>query len=73
MTATAYVLYQELRRRAARTSFARCQVGKLRERLIKIGARLKASTRRLVIHFPAACPWQETWKRIALAVGATPL
>ncbi len=73
MTATSYVLFQELRLRAARTSFARCQVGKLREQLIKIGARVVVSVRRIVLHFPTAYPWQEAWRRIALAVGAAPV
>jgi hypothetical protein len=73
MTATAYVLFQELRLRASRTSFARCQVRKLRERLIKIGARVVVSVRRIVLHFPTAYPWQDTWRRIAMAVGAVPV
>jgi hypothetical protein len=72
ITATAYVLFQELRLRAARTPFARCQVGKLRERLLKIGARVAVTVRRIVLHFPAAYPWQEAWRRIAMAVGAVP-
>ncbi|MEN8151416.1 MAG: IS1380 family transposase [Planctomycetota bacterium] len=72
ISATAYVLFQELRLRAARTEFARCQVGKLRERLLKIGARVVVSVRRLVLHFPMAYPWQDAWRRIALAVGAAP-
>jgi len=73
ITATAYVLFQELRLRAARTQFARCQVGKLRERLLKIGARVGVTVRRIVLHDPASYPWQEAWRRIALAVGAVPV
>jgi hypothetical protein len=73
ISATAYVLFQELRLRAARTQFARCQVGKLRERLLKIGARVAVTVRRIVLHFPAAYPWQEAWRRIAMAVGAAPV
>jgi hypothetical protein len=68
--AAAYVLYQELRLRSARTELARAQVPTIRERLVKIGARVVESVRRLVLHFPAAYPWQPLWRATALAVGA---
>ena len=68
--ATAYVLFQELRLRARRTELGRAQVRTLRERLIKIGVWFEESVRRLVLHFPAAYPWQELWSRIARATGA---
>lgn len=71
MTAAAFVLFQQLRLRAARTDLARAQVPTLRERLIKVGARAIESVRRLVLHLPAACPWRESWLAVALAVGAT--
>ena len=67
-TATAYVLFQELRLRAQRTGLA--QVSTLRDRLLKIGARVVASVRRIVLHFPAAYPWRDLWRQIATAVGA---
>ncbi|MGB5103401.1 MAG: transposase, partial [Steroidobacteraceae bacterium] len=38
LTAAACVLYQELRLRAARTTFGRAQVSTLREQLLKLGA-----------------------------------
>lgn len=71
MTAAAYVLFQQLRLKAAKTALARAQVPTLRERLIKIGARAVESVRRLVLHLPAACPWREQWLTVARAVGAT--
>jgi hypothetical protein len=40
LAAAAYVLMQELRLRAAGTACARAQVGTLRERLLKVGARV---------------------------------
>lgn len=70
LTATAYVLYQELRWRLRRTELRRAQVGTLRERLMKIGARIVASVRRLVLHFPTSCPWAHLWRAAARAVGA---
>jgi hypothetical protein len=71
MTATAFVLFQELRLRARRTDLARAQVSTLRDRLLKIGARVVASVRRLVLHFPAAYPWQDPWRRVARSAGAS--
>ncbi len=72
LTAAAYVLMQELRRRAAGTSLARAQVWTLRERLLKLGARLERSVRRIVLHLPASAGWQNEWRRIALSLGAVP-
>jgi len=71
LTAAAYVLMQELRLRAARTSCARAQVQTLRERLIKIGARVVESVRRVVLHLPASYPFLEPWRRVATSLGAT--
>lgn len=69
-SATAYVLFQELRLRARRTQLGRAQVRTLREQLLKIGAWFEESVRRIVVHFPSAYPWQELWNRIARATGA---
>lgn len=70
MTAAAYVLLQEVRLRAAGTECARAQVGTLRERLLKLGARVEVSVRRVVVHLPLACPFQRSFRKIALAFGA---
>ncbi len=70
LTAAAYVLMQELRLAATRTSCARAQVSTLRERLIKLGVRVEVSVRRIVLHLPAAFPFLNAWNRVALALGA---
>jgi hypothetical protein len=70
LTAAAYVLLQELRLRAAGTACARAQVGMLRERLLKLGARVLVSVRRVVVHLPASFPFLPTFHRVALALGA---
>ncbi len=70
LTSAAYVLFQELRLKARRTSCARAQVQTLRQRLIKIGARVVVSVRRIVLHLPASYPFANDWARIAGAVGA---
>ncbi len=70
LTAAAYVLLQELRLRAARTECARAQVWTLRERLLKLGARVMVSVRRIVLHLPHSFPFLFTFHRVALALGA---
>ena len=69
-TAAAYVLFQELRLRLPRTDLARAQVGTLREKLIKIGAVVKESVRRIVLSFPASYPWKKLWHEAAHSLGA---
>ncbi len=70
LTAAAYVLMQELRLRAARTSCARTQVTWLRDRLLKLGVHVVGSARRIVLHLPRTTPHLRAWRRIALALGA---
>jgi hypothetical protein len=71
LTLAAYILFQELQRRAQRTVCADAQVTTLRERLIKLAVWVERSVRRIVLHFPAAFPWFRPWRQIARAVGAT--
>ena len=70
LTAAAYVLMQELRLRAAGTACARAQVAMLRERLLKLGARVLVSVRRVVVHLPASFPFLPAFRSVALALGA---
>ena len=72
LTAAAYVLLQALRLRLAATPAASYQVGRLRERLVKLGARVQGSARRIVLHLPSAFPWLALWQAVALALGASP-
>lgn len=72
LTTAAYVLLQELRRRAQGTACATAQVATLRERLLKLAVWVERSVRRLVLHLPQFAPWGDTWRRVAIAVGATP-
>jgi Transposase DDE domain group 1 len=70
LTAAAYVLMQELRIRATGTECSRCQVQQLRERLLKIGASLVVSVRRVVLHLPRTFPLLSSFRHIALGLGA---
>ena len=72
MTAAAYVLMQELRLHARRTGCARAQVNTLRLRLLKLGAWIESSVRRIVIHLPTSTPYADEWRRIARSLGAVP-
>jgi hypothetical protein len=72
LTAAAYVLYQELRLRAARTAFRSAQVSTLREHLMKLGAWVESSVRRIVLHLPASCIHRNDWQVIARSPGAAP-
>jgi len=70
LTGAAYVLFQELRRRAAGTDLARAQVGRLRIALIKIGARIDQSVRKISLHLAESHPGATAWLRIARGLGA---
>ena len=72
LTGAAYVLYQELRLRAARTAFRSAQVSTLREHLMKLGAWVESSVRRIVLHLPATCLHRNDWQIIARSLGAAP-
>lgn len=72
ITAAAYVLMQELRLRARHTCCAHAQVSTLRLRLLKLGAWLECSVRRIVVHLPVHTPYADAWRRIARSLGAVP-
>jgi DDE family transposase len=72
LTLAAYILFQELRRRAAGTVCAHAQVTTLRDRLIKVAVWIEQSARRIVLHLPVTFPWLSAWRQLAGAVGATP-
>jgi hypothetical protein len=71
LTLAASILFQKLRRRAAKTTGADAQVTTLRERLIKLAVWVERSVRRIVLHLPTTFPWLATWRQLARAVGAT--
>ena len=68
LTAAAYVLFQELRT----ATRERSMVATLRLRLLKIGATIVESIRRIVISMPASHPWKDDWLRAAASVMALP-
>jgi len=72
MAAAAYILFQELRLHARYTRCARAQVETLRLFLLKLGAWVESSVRRVVLHLPSNTPYADEWHRIARSVGAIP-
>jgi hypothetical protein len=70
MTAAAYVMMQEMRLGLAGTASARAQVSILRERFLKLGARVATSVRRIVLHLPRSFPYLDNFHRLALHLGA---
>jgi hypothetical protein len=73
MAAAAFAILQELRTRLQGTSLARAQVERLRLCLLRIGARIERSVRRIVVHLAAAHPWRPLWAKAAVALGASRL
>lgn len=70
LTSVAYVLYQELRAALHGTEMARSMVATLRLRLLKIGASITESVRRVVVSMPSSHPWQDWWTTAANRVAA---
>jgi hypothetical protein len=70
MTAAAYVLMQELRLGLRGTGSARAQVSTLRERFLKVGARVISSVRRIVLHLPESFPYVANFQLLASRLGA---
>ncbi len=70
--AAAYVLMYELRRAAHGTSLAEAQMDTLRLRLLKIGARVQSTARRLWLHLSSSYPWQADFLTVAQRLVAAP-
>jgi hypothetical protein len=64
-SALAYVLMNELRTRALQgTEFAKAQCHTIRLKLLKIGAQVKISVRRIYVSFASGYPYQRTFLQI---------
>lgn len=72
MTSVAFALFQELRLELKSSELARAQTHTLRLALVKIGARVVASVRRIVFHMPRACPMADLWSKLAMKWRAAP-
>jgi hypothetical protein len=70
LTSIAYVLFQELRAAMQGTALERGMVGTLRTQLLKIGATITESVRRVVVSMPTSHPWKDLWCTAARRVAA---
>jgi hypothetical protein len=70
MTATAFVLFQELRAVLFDTELRRAMVSTLRLRLLKIGATITETVRRIIISMPSSHPWKDLWRLAAERIAA---
>ena len=60
LSSMAYVLLQAFRQNClSRTSLAKATVGTIRLSLLKLGARITVSLRRILIAIATACPYQD--------------
>ena len=65
----AFVLMQALRKLLAGTSLANAQVSTMRVRLLKVGARVRETTRRIWLMMPTSYPLQELWMCVVSRLG----
>lgn len=65
----AFVLMQALRKLLSGTEFADAQVSTLRTRLLKVGARVRETTRRIWLMMPTSYPLKELWMCVASRLG----
>jgi hypothetical protein len=73
LSAAAYILMDSLRRHAlAETELAQAQVDTIRLKLLKIGARVVSSVRRVVIHLAEGYPLKDLFARVLDRLRAKP-
>jgi len=66
LSAAAYTLMETLRRTGLKhTELENAQVGTIRLKLLKIGARVKTSVRRIMLHLATGFPLQTLFRRLA--------
>jgi len=70
----AYTLMNTVRRVALKgTRLAKATCGTIRLKLLKIGAHIKVSVRRIFIHLASACPYQDIFRQAAHNLKRYPL
>jgi hypothetical protein len=65
----ACMLMGVLQESLAGTHFAKAQIGTLRTRLLKVGARVVETTRKIWFHLPSSFPAQDAWRRMHAALA----
>jgi hypothetical protein len=73
-SAMAYVLVSGLRRLGLQnTELAEAQVSTIRTRLLKIGARVRVSVRRVCLSMATSYPWASLFAQVHAQLRAVPL
>lgn len=70
--AIAYVLLCYLRKGLRGTRLAKAQVGTLQRALLKLGVRVRETTRRVWLGFASSCPAQDLWPLLLARMRAAP-
>ena len=71
LSAAAYVLMETIRRVGlAQTELAHAQVGTIRRKLLKIGARVVCSVRRIVLHLAGGYPYRAIFAEVLCRLGS---
>jgi hypothetical protein len=74
LSSVAYTMLQTLRRVGLKdTKMAQAQCGTIRLKLLKIGALVKVTVRRVVISMAAGCPYQKIFEHAFRALQGMPL
>jgi hypothetical protein len=68
MHTAACMLMGVLQESLAGTRFAKAQIGTLRTRILKVGARVVETARRIWFHLPSSFPAQDAWRRMYTAL-----
>ena len=68
MHAAACMLMGVLQESLAGTRFAKAQIGTVRTRLLKVGARVVETARKIWFHLPSSFPAQDAWRRMYAAL-----
>jgi hypothetical protein len=69
--AAAFVLYGTIQRKLGRTELGKAQVGTLRMKLLKLGAMVKQSVRRVWIHFSSHFPFRDVFLNLLRRFAAS--
>jgi hypothetical protein len=64
----ASVLVTAVQQAASNTTYQKAQAATVRIRLLKLGARVIESTRRIWLHLSSSYPDQEAWRRVYMAL-----
>ena len=69
LSLSAYYLYQEVKKNLKNTKLEKAQVGTVRSKLVKIGARIKETVRRVRIQFASTFPLRELFENLMYRLG----